>query len=45
LALERDRMNLEHQYRMQELAAEAELEAARMRAGSRDGQGNINVSD
>lgn len=45
LALERDRMNLEHQYRMQELAAEAELEAAKMRAGSRDGQGNIDVSD
>lgn len=45
LALERDRMNLEHQYRMQELAAEAELEAAKMRAGSRDGQGDIDVSD
>jgi len=45
LALERDKMNLEHQYRMQELAEERSLEREKMAAGSRDGQGNINLSD
>jgi hypothetical protein len=45
LALERDKMNMEHQYRMQELAEEKALEREKMAAGSRDGQGNINLSD
>ena len=38
-------MNMEHEYRMREMAAETQLEREKMAAGSRDGQGNINVSD
>jgi len=45
LELERDKMQQDHAYRMAELAAEQELEREKMRAGSRDGQGNINLSD
>lgn len=45
LALERERMNMEHAYRMAELAEEKELEREKMRAGSPDGQGNINLTD
>jgi hypothetical protein len=45
LALERDKMNMEHEYRMQELVAEKALEREKMAAGSRDGNGNIDLSD
>lgn len=45
LAFEYEKMRLDHDYRMAELQEEKELEAAKMAAGSRDGQGNINVSD
>ena len=45
LALERDKLNMEHEYRMREMAAETQLEREKMAAGSRDGQGNINLSD
>jgi hypothetical protein len=45
MIIQREKMEMDHQYRMMELAAEKELEREKMRAGSRDGQGNINVSD
>ncbi len=34
-----------HLFKMRELEMELDLEVAKMNAGSRDGQGNINVSD
>lgn len=43
LALQR--MEREFQFRMTELQMEKELEREKMAAGSRDGQGNIDVSD
>ena len=45
LAFEERKAALEHQYKMAELEAEERLEARKMLAGSRDGQGNIDVSD
>ena len=45
LKLEYERMAAQHQYRMAELEAEERLEASKMAAGARDGQGNINVND
>jgi hypothetical protein len=45
MIIQREKMEMDHQYRMMELAAEKELEREKMRAGSRDGQGNIDVSD
>ena len=38
-------LQAENQYKTAELQAEKELEAAKMAARSRDGQGNINLSD
>lgn len=45
LAFEYERMRVDHEYRMAELIEERNLEAAKMAAGSRDGQGNINLSN
>lgn len=45
LAFEYEKMQRDHEYRMDELAREQELEREKRRAGSRDGQGNIDVSD
>ena len=43
--LEVQKMMIDQQFRERELVTEAELEQLKMAAGSRDGQGNINVSD
>ncbi len=43
--LDREKMQLDHAFRQNELDKEADLEMLKMRAGSPDGQGNINVSD
>ncbi len=45
LTFEYEKMQRDHEYRMSELQAEKDLEREKMIAGSRDGQGNINVSD
>lgn len=45
MTLDRERMEREFAFKMAELEAEKELEAMKMAAGSRDGQGNINLSD
>lgn len=45
MTLDRERMDREFQLKIAELEAEKELEAVKMAAGSRDGQGNINLSD
>jgi len=45
LQFEYAKMQADHEYRMREMAAEKELEREKMRAGSPDGQGNINISD
>lgn len=45
LLIDRERMEREFQFKMAELEAEKDLELIKMRAGSRDGQGNINLSD
>ena len=45
LKLEYERMAAQHEYKMAELTAEERLERSKMDAGSRDGQGNINLSD
>ena len=43
--LDRERMAREFEFKMAELEAEKELEIMKMAAGSRDGQGDINMSD
>jgi len=45
LAFEYEKMKADHEYRMAELIEERNLEAAKMAAGARDGQGNINLSN
>jgi len=45
LKLEYERMAAQHEYKMAELTAEERLERSKMDANSRDGQGNINLSD
>lgn len=45
IQVDRERLAMEHQYKIAELSAEQELEREKMRAGSRDGQGNIPQED
>jgi hypothetical protein len=45
IQIDRERIAMEHQYRMAELGAEQQLEREKMAAGSRDGQGNLNLSE
>jgi hypothetical protein len=45
IQIDRERLAMEHQYKMAELGAEQQLEREKMAAGSRDGQGNINLSE
>jgi hypothetical protein len=45
IQVDRERLAMEHQYKMAELGAEQQLEREKMAAGSRDGQGNLNLTE